>query len=146
MEHTYLFKSAHWRAEGFYHAGKENTAPLTGEVTLTRKGDVWTLTGFMDIAFDEPARFENNYEICTTPNPRELAWTAHNPALGMLEGTFVVLPGIITSSYTAPDGVHSGSEMLMQVSAAEYKMQGVLNVHGDPAFWWEGRLICDDAR
>ena len=55
MEHTYLFKSAHWRAEGFYHAGKENTAPLTGEVTLTREGDVWTLTGFMDIAFDEPA-------------------------------------------------------------------------------------------
>lgn len=146
MEHTYLFKNACWRAEGFYHIGENKTAPLTGGVTLTRTGETWTLTGFMDVAFDEPMHMENTYEIRETVNPMELAWTAQNPTLGTLEGAFVVLPGIITSSYTAPDGVHSGSEMLMQVSETEYKMQGVLNEHGDPTCWWEGRLICNDAR
>ncbi|MGM9613709.1 MAG: hypothetical protein ACI3XZ_09390 [Butyricicoccus sp.] len=146
MEHTYLFKSGCWRAEGFYHIGEGKTAPLTGEVTLTRTGETWTLRSFLDAAFDEPLHVENNYAIRATVNPMELAWTAQDPALGELEGAFVVLPGIITSSYTAPDGVHSGSEMLMQVSENEYKIQSVLNEHGDPVRWWEGRLIFDDAR
>ena len=146
MEHTYLFKPGCWRAEGLYHVGAEKTAPMTGEVTLTRTEKTWALTGFLDAALDEPLHVENAYEIHATVNPMELAWTAQNPALGKLEGAFVVLPGIITSSYTAPDGVHSGSEMLMQVSETEYKMQGVLNEHGDPVCWWEGRLIFDDAR
>lgn len=145
MEHTYLFKNARWRAEGFYHTKDGKTVPLTGEATLTRTNEKWTLTGFMDVKFAEPARFENSYTIRPTTNPLEFAWTSYNPALGALEGTFVALPGIITSSYSAPDGIHSGSEMLMQVSETEYKMQGVLNVDGEPENWWEGRLICDDA-
>ena len=141
MEHTYLFKPGCWRAEGFYHMGAERTAPLTGKVTLARDEEHWTLTGFLDAAFENgPLHAETAYTISATANPMELAWTAENPTLGKLEGAFVVLPGIITSSYTAPDGVHSGSEMLMQISETEYKMQGVLNEHGDPVCWWEGRL------
>lgn len=141
MEHAYLFQSARWRAEGVYHTKDGQTVPLTGETTLSRTSDTWTLTGFLDVALTPPARFENTYTISLTDNPAELRWTSVNPALGTLEGRFTVLPGIITSAYMAADGVHSGSEMMMQVSESEYKMQGVLNENGDPQDWWEGRLV-----
>lgn len=141
MEHTYLFQNARWRAEGVYHAKDGAAYPLTGETVLARGADAWTLKGFLDVASQPPARFENAYAIRATDNPAEFAWTAHNPALGTLEGVFTVLPGIITSAYKAADGVHSGSEMLLQVSEDEYKMQGVLNEDGEPQDWWEGRLV-----
>lgn len=143
MEHTYLFESARWRAEGFYHTKAGDTAPLTGETVLTRSETQWTLTGFMEVAFETPVRFENKYEIRATNNPAQFDWTSQNPALGTLQGAFIALPGIITSSYTTADGTYSGSEMMMQVSETEYKMQGVMNRDGDPENWWEGRLICD---
>lgn len=145
MEHTYLMKNARWRAEGFYHIGEEKTAPMTGGATVTRTAEAWTLTAFLDTELDAPVHTESVYALSATVNPMELAWTMQSPELGTVEGTFVVLPSIITSSYTAPDGVHSGSEMFMQVSETEYKMQGVLNEHGNPVCWWEGRLVCDDA-
>lgn len=141
MEHTYLFQNASWRAEGVYHTKEGKTYPMTGGSTLSRTADAWTLTGFLEVPLTPPARFENTYTISLTENPAELRWTSVNPALGTLEGRFTVLPGIITSAYTAADGVHSGSEMMMQVSEREYKMQGVLNEDGDPQDWWEGRLV-----
>lgn len=141
MEHTYLFQPAHWRAEGVYHTKDGQTVPLTGESTLSRTSEAWTLTGVQDVALTPPVRFENTYTITQTNNPAELRWTSVHPTLGTLEGMFTVLPGIITSAYTAADGVHSGSEMLLQVSESEYKMQGVLNENGDPQDWWEGRLV-----
>ena len=141
MEHTYLFQPAHWRAEGVYHTKDGKIYPMTGGSTLSRTADTWTLTGFLEVLLTPPARFENTYTISLTENPAELRWMSFNPALGTLEGRFTVLPGIITSAYTAADGVHSGSEMMMQVSESEYKMQGVLNEDGDPQDWWEGRLV-----
>lgn len=145
MEHTYLMKTAHWRVEGVYHADMETTVPMTGELDIIRKGSTWTLTSVLNAAAAEPVRMENRCQIQTTANTMELAWTGENPALGKMEGTFVVLPGIITSSYTVAESAWSGSEMLMQVDETTYKMQGVLNRDGEPETWWEGLLHCDDA-
>lgn len=146
MEHTYLFTNAVWRAEGVYHNADGTATPLTGRSVVVREGTAWTLTSYMDVASEPPVRYENSYEIRTTVNPAQLDWISHNPALGTLTGSFIALPGIITSSYVVPDSPYSGSEMLMQVDMDTYKMQGVFNRDGEPESWWEGRLIRDDHR
>lgn len=144
MEHTYLFTNAVWRAEGVYHNADGTTAPLTGRAAVVREGAAWTLTSCMDVASEPPVRYENKYEIQATVNPAQLNWTAQHSSLGTLNGSFIALPGILTSSYAVPDSPYSGSEMMMQVDADTYKMQGVFNRDGEPESWWEGRLMRDE--
>ena len=144
MEHTFLFQNARWQAQGFYYSKEVGAAaPLTGETVVTRAGDNWTIDRSMDISWETPVHIEDHYDIHTTNNAAQFDWVAQDTKLGTMNGAFIALPSIITSSYTVPDTDISGSEMLMQVSETEYLMEGVINRDGDPESWWKGRLICD---
>ncbi len=142
MEHTYLMHSAHWRVEGIYHPKDGETVPMTGGITVEKKGAKWTLHSSLDVAMQTPLHLERKYKLRKTSNAMELNWTAQDSTCGKIEGTFTVLPGIITSAWAA-DTV-SGSQMIMQVSTDEYKLQNVHNQNGNPQDWWEGRLVRDD--
>lgn len=142
MEHTFLFQNARWQAQGFYYSKEMRVAaPFTGETVATRSEDNWTIDRSMDVAGETLVHIEDHYDIHATNNAAQFDWAGRGSELGAMNGAFIALPSMITSSYTVPDTDISGSEMFMQVSETEYLMEGVINRNGEPESWWKGRLI-----
>ena len=63
MNHTYFLEPLTWVAEGTYYDDSGNTYPLCGEVKIERDAAIWTLQGYLEVQFDKPVRFTNNYTI-----------------------------------------------------------------------------------
>ncbi len=139
MNHTYFLEPLTWVADGAYYDDSGNTYPLCGEVKIERNAAIWTLQGYLEVQFDKPVRFTNNYTI-TQESPCTLRWESYNPALGMLRGTFELFGDAIMSHYTSTDGVYSGAETLLQKSAETYENTGVSFQNGRRLSAWTATL------
>ena len=140
MEHSYFFRELVWNAQGTYYDGEQNRFPLSGRVTLVRRPGKWTLDGFLDVAFPQPARFENAYTIAQGAQSSTLEWESYNPALGTLRGSFEIVGDCIISRYRSPDGVYEGTETLLQTSETSYYNVGVTFCNGKKMSSWVANL------
>lgn len=136
MKHTYFFESLTWVANGTYYDDKGNLFDLTGEVCINHSEDQWTLGGYMEVAFEKPVKFTNNYLITKTNDLSTLNWQSHNPALGVLKGKFEIAGNYIISFYTSEDGIYSGTETLIQVDEYTYHNVGVSLKDGKKMSSW----------
>ena len=123
MKHTYFTETRDWHAEGTYCDAEGATFPLTGEVNVICIGKESTLGGYLEVAFNPPLRFENNYKI-TPVDEYTYTWESYNPELGTLRGSFSVLSDYILSLYVSEDGTFSGTEALRQVAPYTYENAG----------------------
>lgn len=139
MRHTYFFDSLEWTAAGTYYDEKGGAFPLTGAVRIRHDGTEWTLGGYLQVEFDPPARFTNDYQI-ERVNEQTLRWASYNPALGTLKGTFEVIGDAILSHYISTDGVYSGTETLLQKDERTYENVGVSFKNGERMSAWTATL------
>ena len=137
MAHTYFEDGAVWEAQGLYYDDKCATYPLTGRCGAVRTGAMWSLDGFMDVAFEKEAvRFTNAYRLQQTEHPETIRWESFNPALGKLEGTFEVISNKIISCYTSENRVYSGMETLIQIDDDTYENVGISFQNGQWMSAW----------
>ena len=140
MEHPYLNCPGRWRAEGTYYDGEGRPLPLTGRSELIWENGARRLEGWMEAADSPPARFTNCYIIHETPLPFTLSWQSHNPALGVLEGTFELVGTSILSRYASADQAYSGWEILTLQEDGLYYNAGVAMAHGRRMSAWTAIL------
>ena len=140
MEHTYFYKTLSWKANGTYYDETEKEYPLYGEVSIIHDHIQWTLTGFLEVQYDTPVRFTNNYDIYSTRLENTLLWESYNPALGTLKGTFEIVGSSIISSYRSHDGKYSGTETLVQINSKKYYNAGVSFCDGVKMSSWTSQL------
>ena len=127
MKHTYLLEEGKWCAVGTYIDEHGSLLQAEGETVTTHQPNIWIHDGTMALLLDQPVKFSNRYEInpfqenatCTT-------WTSHNPALGKLLGTFVIVTDTILSYYHSECGQFHGIESLMQIDEQTYHNRGTL--------------------
>lgn len=140
MRHTYFYDSLEWAAEGTYYDEEERQFPLHGEVRIVHEEKVWSLNGFMEVCFDKPVRFTNDYEIKESERQHTLTWESQNPALGTLKGAFEIVGDSIISHYHSADGVYAGTETLVQLEATKYYNAGVSFCNGQKMSSWTAAI------
>lgn len=141
MEHTYFYETLDWTAKGTYYEEDGTSFPLYGEVSIVHNAVQWTLGGFLEVGYNQPVRFTNDYSICASDHETTLSWESYNPALGTLKGHFEIIGNSIISHYISDDGVYSGTETLVQRNSEEYYNAGVSFCHGKKMSSWEAVII-----
>lgn len=144
MEHTYLFRTGCWRAEGTYYDEAGHSFPLTGWSEVVRTSQEWTLDGALEVRCSPPLSFANRYQIHGTDRPYTLAWRSFNPALGELEGTFELAGESILSRYVSRDRVYSGCEVLTLREDGSYYNAGISMKNGRRMSAWTARLTGEE--
>lgn len=140
--HTFLFTEAAWRAEGTYLVPEGETLPASGRTVVTHADGVWINDGTLRVeAPDGPGEIRSVYRIEPFgPGERSTSWTAENPVLGELRGTFAVVGDTILSVYRSADGGASGSESLRRVDDDSYENRGLLRAADGEVSAWDMRL------
>ncbi len=127
MTHTYLFWPGVWTAEGTYWDDQARPIKAVGrsEVLHERKG--WRLKGSLTALTASPVTFVNEYLIEPFPPGADYTpWTSKNPALGTLQGWFVLIENAMLSHFVSENGTYAGLERLGMVSPNEYVVEGSL--------------------
>lgn len=131
-----MFEECKWSAQGIYFDDFENPRKLTAETEVSHEKDFWRLGGFMEVMFDKPVRFENDYKIFYKAGTDTIPWESHNPAFGILKGKFSVAGDLITSSYTSENGAVKGWEVLKQIEEYKYFNAGTTFLNNKKLSSW----------
>jgi len=127
IEHSYLFEEATWDAEGIFGDATGNQVPIEGAVAIIHTPDTWLLNTTMLLQGESSLEVKNHYVVMPFAEGRiETSWTSDNPELGRLEGRFTLIEDTLISTFSSPDGLLHGSEILVQVDADCYENRGLL--------------------
>lgn len=140
--HTFLFSEATWIADGRFVLENGIEAAAHGRTVVRHGPGEWVNEGrvVLDLPEGELA-IENVYRIEPfEPEDGLTSWSADNPALGRLRGTFAVVDDTILSSYESEDGSARGIESLRRVDAETYRARGCMILDGELASSWSVRL------
>ena len=146
MNHTYLFRSDHWQAEGTYYDEAGHAFPLTGRSEILCTEQQWMLNGLLVVHLPIPIQFTNHYQIQKSEPPATLVWQSHNPALGNLSGTFEIVGAHILSQYRSTDHVYSGFEVLTLQADGTYQNTGLSLKAGKRLSAWTAVLLPESER
>jgi len=125
MKHTYLLEEGKWIAKGVYSNEKGEIVQVEGQTITTHNEKSWINDGSMKILTSEPVEFFNRYEIKPFENGNEITiWKSFNPALGELNGIFIIVQDSIMSKYTSKDKQYNGFEYLKKVDDVTYENRG----------------------
>lgn len=140
MTHTYLFQEGLWVASGDYFDAASVSSPVKGHSRVTR-GPSWKIECFMQLMTDARLTFENNYQVLPfAPGADSTMWTAHNPAIGELNGRFFIIDDAILSIYASADGQFTGSEFLLRQDDDHYLNRGALFQQQNRVSAWSVKL------
>jgi hypothetical protein len=125
--HTWLFRPGSWVAEGTFWESGSIARKGRGRSVVRHLPDRWAIEGEMEIESDPPLRFTNLYTIASPPpcGAEQVPWTSENPAVGRLEGVFVIAGDTILSAFRSATGEHWGSEHLTRITARHYRACGL---------------------
>jgi hypothetical protein len=125
--HTFLLKPGVWRAEGWYTDAAGQSLPVDGETRISHSTETWIIDGWMRLPGDPPLELRNRYEVVPLPAGGDhTSWSSLNPALGALNGSFVLAGDSILSTYRSTDGQYVGIEYLLQINERMYQNRGAL--------------------
>jgi hypothetical protein len=140
--HTWLLEPGVWTATGLFWEKGEIAHEGRGTSTVRHRDDLWVIEGAMEIFGEPPLRFQNDYRISPPkPGAKVLPWQSENPAIGILEGVFVVVDDAIMSSFRSADGAAVGSEHLTWLAPDRYQARGVFLASGVVASAWSMTLL-----
>jgi hypothetical protein len=104
--------------------------------------ETWWIDGEMEILVEPPVRFQNNYEVAAPRGDTNIVpWRSQNPAVGVLDGTFVVAGDTIMSLFRSEDGRFAGSEHLTRLAPDRYQACGVFGASGKVISSWSIELV-----
>ncbi|WP_406242422.1 hypothetical protein ACF3M2_19590 [Tissierella carlieri] len=125
MEHIYILEEGNWKAVGIYYDHASNQVEVIGETMIKHLKDEWILDGYMELKLTNPIRIFNKYSIMPKAIGKDYTkWESINPALGKLNGRFMIIGDTILSFYNSESGVYSGAESLYKVSKNKYFNRG----------------------
>ncbi len=138
MKHTFLLTQSKWHASGVYTDENGTTSPAETEISTTHLEELWVNEGTMEVTGDNPAVFQNRYEIVPlAKGALTTTWKSTSPSIGVLYGIFSIVGDSILSAYCSDDGLYSGMEFFRQVSADTYENRGILLHEGLRVSSWE---------
>jgi hypothetical protein len=142
IRHTWLFAPGSWRATGSFWERGEIERAARGSSIVRHTPDAWWIDGEIEILAEHPIRFQNSYKIAAPRgNTNIIPWRSQNPAVGVLDGAFVVAGDTIMSLFRSEDGKFLGSEHLTRMAADRYEARGMLGASGDVISSWSMELI-----
>lgn len=125
--HTFLFREGTWRAAGEYRDGAGTVVKVDGETRVRHEPGKWLTEGVMRVHGSPPREQQSRYEIAPfSPGSNATHWTAENPAIGTLNGRFVVAGDAILSFYASGTGRYRGFECMQQKDAKHYLVRGAM--------------------
>lgn len=143
IRHTFLFEEGIWSVSGEYTGQNGVTVPVEGSARITHSTMVWQNRGSMTLV--QPSgdiEIRNDYEIVPFEEGSDFtAWQGENPALGKLNGLFVVVDDSIISTIASDDGKISGIEYLRKVSEDLYKVRGFIFRGEEKLSSWAADLV-----
>lgn len=143
IRHTFLFEEGLWAITGEYAGHKGVVVPIEGSARITHSPGVWRSRGVVTIV--QPSgdvEIRNDYEIVPFEEGSDFtAWHGENPALGKLNGLFVVVDDSIISTIASDDGKISGIEYLRKVSEDLYKVRGFIFRGEEKLSSWAADLV-----
>jgi hypothetical protein len=141
MNHTFLFEEAEWKAEGHYFDQFSVEKIARGKTVILHRVDQWVAIAFMQVFFETPVEFENNYEIIPFKTGSDrTTWISKNPNIGTFRGSFVVIRETILSSFFTEDHTYTGTECLIQLDENNYESRGLLLKENRKMSSWAVRL------
>lgn len=127
MHHTFLLEPGNWLSSGMLWNENEEKVPIAGHANIEHHEKKWFNHSVMKLLSDPPVELKSEYEIVPIPgNKLSTTWTSVNPALGKMEGSFVVIRDSILSTYRSESGEYSGSEYFLKEDETTYQVKGVL--------------------
>ncbi len=127
MHHTFLLEPGNWLSSGMLWNENEEKVPIAGHANIEHHDGKWLNHSAMRLLTDPPVEMKREYEIRPIPeNKSSTTWIAQDPALGQMEGSFVVIRDSILSTYRSESGEYSGSEYFLKEDETTYQVKGVL--------------------
>jgi len=143
IKHTFLFEEGLWAVSGEYAGRNGAVVPVEGSARITHSPTLWRNRGVMTLL--QPSgdiEIKNDYEIAPFEEGSDFtSWRAENPALGKLNGLFVVVDDSIISTISSEDGLVSGIECLRKVSDDLYKARGFIFRGEEKLSSWAADLV-----
>jgi hypothetical protein len=131
IAHPYLMTPGIWHARGRYRDDQDRAVAAEGSAELRHHADVWELVGELRLLGPRPVAFTNRYRIAPAPaEARLLRWQSDNPALGRLEGVFVLVDDTILVRGASADQHYRVVETLTLIDERQYCNRGAL-IGGD---------------
>jgi hypothetical protein len=127
IAHPYLMTPATWHARGRYWDDQNRAVAAQGSAELRHHADMWELVGELRLLGPSPVAFTNRYRIAPAPAEAQLLrWRSDNPALGRLEGVFVLVDDTILVQGGSADGRYHVVETLTLAGERQYRNRGAL--------------------
>jgi hypothetical protein len=125
--HTFLFREGAWRAAGEYRDGAGTATPVDGETRVRHEPGKWLTEGVLRVKSSPPKEQHNRTEILPfSPGSNATHWSSENPAIGSLNGRFVIAGDAILSFYASATGRYRGFECMQQRDAKHYMVRGAM--------------------
>jgi hypothetical protein len=125
--HTFLFREGAWRAAGEYRDGAGIVTAVEGETRVRHEQGKWVTEGVLRVKSSPPREQRSVYEIAPfSAGSNATHWSAENPAIGSLNGRFVVAGDAILSFYASGTGRYRGFECMQQKDARHYLVRGAM--------------------
>lgn len=141
MEHTFFYKEAEWKADGYYYDQFSVETVARGKTVILHRTDQWVAVAFLQVFFDTPIEIRNNYEIIPFKDGSDkTTWISQNPGIGTFRGSFVVVKETILSAFCTEDYKYTGSECLIQLDENSYESRGLLLKDNRKMSSWAVRL------
>ena len=135
MRHRYLFDEGEWGIGGTYFDPAGHGVPVEGRAVVSHEPGQWLLEGAWTIMSEPPVEVDSRYEIVPFGETSFTTWTANDPVLGWLNGSFTVVGDTILSTFTTDDG-QRGMEAMRQVGDSAYENRGALIEGERPVSTW----------
>lgn len=125
--HTFLFREGLWRAEGEYRDGAGAVVKVDGETRVRHEPGKWLTEGVLRVRASPPREQANRTEVVPlSQGSNATHWTSESPALGTLNGRFVIAGDAILSFYASGTGRYRGFECMQQKDARTYLVRGAM--------------------
>jgi hypothetical protein len=125
--HTFLFREGAWRAAGEYRDGAGVATPVDGETRVRHETGRWVSESVVRVKSNPPQEHRNRTEIAPfSAGSQSTHWSGENPAIGTLNGRFVIVGDAILSFYASATQRYRGFECMQQKDARRYVVHGAM--------------------
>jgi len=139
--HTFLLDEWNWRASGIYIDPRTRIYPVEGDTRVFHQAGLWIIEATMRIVGDEGIEFTNRYEVTPLGEGADVTtWRSYNPALGRMEGCFVLVDDSVISLFETEDGRMRGGEYFRLIDDDLYWNRGTLTSGGTKVSSWSVEL------
>lgn len=127
MAHSFLFREGTWRAAGEYRDGAGGATAVEGETRVRHETGRWVSESVMRVKSNPPQEHRNRTEVTPfSAGAQSTHWSGENPAIGSLNGRFVLAGDAILSFYASATQRYRGFECLQQTDAKHYQVHGAM--------------------